>query len=177
MVRPANMYKHLPGKGFKIVEVKGIKIGILNLQGQVFMDPINSPFHVAMEVINEIKKETNLIIIDFHAEATSEKMALARYLDGQCTAIIGTHTHVQTADEQILENGTAFISDVGMTGPTNSIIGVDLKYVVERFVTGIPSRFTPAKGPFMLNALVLDICDKDLSVKSITRINKRSDGQ
>lgn len=171
ITRPANMSNSLPGKGYCIVDTPKGVIGILNLQGRVFMDLSDNPFECAIECLNEIRKYTNIIIIDFHAEATSEKVALAMYVDGLCSAVIGTHTHVQTADERILPNGTAFISDAGMTGPVNSIIGMDIKCVMEKFVTSIPTRFEPAKGNFMLNGVVIDICDNSGVAKEIFRIS------
>lgn len=170
IVRPANMSKSLPGKGWCIVNTNKGYIGILNLQGRVFMDHVDNPFECATECLHEMRQYTNIIVVDFHAEATSEKIALALYIDGLCSCVIGTHTHVQTADERILPNGTAFISDAGMTGPIHSIIGMDIKCVMEKFVRSMPTRFEPAKGSFMLNAVVIDICDNSGVAKDIYRI-------
>lgn len=174
MIRPANMSDSLPGKGYAIMNTPKGDIGIINLQGRVYMDLSDNPFECITECINRIRNYTNIIIVDFHAEATSEKIALAMYVDGLVSAVVGTHTHVQTADEQILKGGTAFISDVGMTGPVNGIIGMDVKCVMDKFVRSIPSRFEPAKGDFMLNAVVIDICDTTGKALNITRVSKKN---
>ncbi len=173
MVRPANFQKNLPGKGFDIVNTPKGDIGIINLQGRVYMDLCDNPFDCILECISKIREVTNIIIVDFHAEATSEKIALAMYIDGIASAVIGTHTHVQTADEQILAGGTAFISDVGMTGPINSIIGMNISCVMDRFVSSIPSKFEPAKGAYMLNAVVVDIDSSTGKANDIYRIFKK----
>lgn len=158
IVRPANFSKDLPGRGYDVAEAKGVKIGILDLQGRVYMDDsTDNPFECAKKCVEEIRKETNVIIVDFHAEATSEKIALAYYLDGTVSAVIGTHTHVQTADERILEKGTAFITDAGMTGPVESIIGMKKNAVVDKFINNIPRKFEPAEGKAMLNGVLLEI--------------------
>jgi len=170
IIRPANFSKNLPGKGYAVVETPKGKIGILNLQGRIFMDPVDNPFECAMQCVNELQCEASIIIVDFHAEATSEKIAMANYLDGMVSAVLGTHTHVQTADERILPGGTAFISDVGMTGASNGIIGMDSKAIVDRFVYSLPKKFEPANGKAQVNAVVLEINELTGITESVTRI-------
>jgi len=158
LLRPANYPEDVFGSGSIVMKTaSGEKIGVLNLSGRVFMQPLDCPFKVAKKEIEALKEQTNIIIVDFHAEATSEKSAIGWYLDGEVSAIVGTHTHVQTADEKILPKGTAFITDVGMTGPTNSIIGVKVEQIVNKFLTHIPVRFETAKGEAMLSCVLLDI--------------------
>lgn len=158
--RPANYAPSCPGRGFGIIERKGLKLGVLNLQGQVFMPPIDSPFvcaDSALEVLKAQGGENVPVFVDIHAEATSEKLALAYYLDGRVSAVIGTHTHVQTADERILPRGTAFMSDAGMTGGHEGIIGVTYESVRNKFLTGLPVKFEPAIGLAAFNGVVIEI--------------------
>ena len=173
VIRPANFHKDLPGRGYDIRETKSGKIGILNLQGRVYMDPSDNPFEVADECIKKIKEETNVIIVDFHGEASSEKIALGHYLDGRVSAVVGTHTHVQTADEKILPKGTAFITDVGMCGPSDSIIGMNTSLVLEKFVYSVPRRFEPASGKPQINAVIIDIDPVSGKSNNIERIFER----
>jgi metallophosphoesterase (TIGR00282 family) len=140
------------------------------------MPTIDCPFKVAEHEIDLLKQATDLILIDFHAEATSEKQAFARFVDGRVSAVIGTHTHVQTADEQILPGGTAFISDVGMTGPSDSVIGMEFSDVIGRFLTQIPTKFRVAKGTPVLSAVVLDLEEESGRAKAITRLQLREEG-
>jgi len=171
IVRPANYPPGTPGKEFVIVDVKGHKIGILNLLGRVFMNALDCPFRTADTLLDKISKETNTIIVDMHAETTSEKTAMGHYLDGRVTAVLGTHTHVMTADERMLPSGTAYISDVGMTGGYDSVIGMDKDQIVARFLTGIPQRFEPVtKGKGLLNAVLLKIDPKTGKAKELKRI-------
>ncbi len=144
LIRPANFSPLAPGNSFSLVEKDGITLGVISLIGRVFMDNYENPFIVGEKIVNEIRKKTSHIVIDFHAEATSEKKALAYYFDGKVSAVIGTHTHVQTADECILRNGTGYITDVGMTGPYDSIIGNNIEDVLTRFLKGIPRRLEVA---------------------------------
>jgi 2',3'-cyclic-nucleotide 2'-phosphodiesterase len=175
LIRPANYPGGTPGEGYYIAETqKGVRVGVLNILGQVFLDPLACPFHTANECIVDIKKKTNIIIIDFHAEATSEKTALGWYLDGQVTAVLGTHTHITTADERILPKGTGYITDVGMTGPSNSILGINPDIVIKKFLTHLPARFEVASGPIELNAVILDIDDAGTTT-SIRRIRRTID--
>ncbi len=167
IVRPGNYPPGTPG--LEKLVINGI--GIINLVGRVFMKEADCPFRTADRLINEIKKETQTIIVDFHAEATSEKYALGWYLDGKATAVIGTHTHVQTADERILPNGTAYLTDVGMVGPYNSVIGVEIEPIVSRFLTLIPKKFEPAKtGPCVFNAVKVTADETNGKAVKIERI-------
>lgn len=168
-VRPANYPAGAPG--LQKLVVNGV--GIINLCGRVFMHEMDCPFRRADELISELRKETNIILVDFHAEASSEKAALGWYLDGRASAVLGTHTHVQTADEKILPKGTAFISDVGMVGALNSIIGVEISPIIEKFITQIPKRFeVEKKPPYILNAVCVDIDEATGKAAAISRVNK-----
>jgi metallophosphoesterase (TIGR00282 family) len=146
---------------------------VLNLAGRIFMQPIDCPFVTAKSKIAELRKKTKVIIVDIHAEATSEKKALGWYLDGEVSAVLGTHTHVQTADDEILPQGTAYLSDVGMTGPFDSVIGVKKEAVIERFLTMVPNKFEVAKGDVRLQAALLDIDSKTGKANSIERISEK----
>jgi metallophosphoesterase (TIGR00282 family) len=169
LIRPANYPPGCPGSGHFIDEVEGVKLGILNLMGRVYMSDIDCPFRVADRKLKEIREVTDIVIIDFHAEATSEKQALAYYLDGRVSAIIGTHTHVQTADETVSERGTAYITDVGMTGAHDSIIGMAKGPSLERFLTGMPKRFSSAKDDVKISGVVLTISAEDGGAENIER--------
>ncbi len=172
LLRPANYPAGVPGRGWGLFEPQlgKPKIGIINLEGRVFMHSLDNPFPLAKQIIAEIRKETPVILVDFHAEVTSEKRALGWFLDGQVSAIIGTHTHVQTADEEILPKGTAYLTDAGMTGGRDSIIGVEKEDVIRRFLTQMPSRFTPAKKDCRLNGAVVTIDDETGQALNIERL-------
>lgn len=173
MIRPANYPATAPGKGYQIVETdNGLKIGILNISGRTFMPPLDCPFRTADTIIEEISSVANIIIVDFHAEATSEKVAMGWYLDGRVTLVAGTHTHVQTADERILPNGTAYITDIGMTGPINSVLGIDKERVINKFITQMPVRFEVAKGPAELNGIIVAVNDVTGKAVAISRIRE-----
>jgi len=173
LIRPANYPEGVPGKGHDIFSSKGIKYGVINLVGRVFMPCVNCPFTIADPLIEKIKKETNIIIVDFHGEATSEKNAFAWYQDGKISAVIGTHTHIQTADERILPKGTALITDAGMVGSYDSVIGVQKEQIIKRFLFSIPEHFEPEKkGPGLFNGLLLNIDDKSGKTREIKRIYK-----
>ncbi|HJZ67066.1 MAG TPA: TIGR00282 family metallophosphoesterase, partial [Blastocatellia bacterium] len=147
LLRPANYAPDAPGRGVWIGSTaSGTPVAVINVQGRVFMPPTDCPFRTADRLLAEIGNRARVIIVDHHAEATSEKQAMGRYLDGRVSAVVGTHTHVQTADEQILAGGTAYITDLGMTGPYDSVIGVEAQLVITRFVRGMPSRYHPATG-------------------------------
>lgn len=169
LVRPANYPQELPGRGSAVIDGK---LGIINLLGRVYMDPLDCPFKALDRELADLKSRVRIIIVDIHAEATSEKCALAWYADGRVSGVFGTHTHVQTADERVFPCGTSFISDVGMTGPGEGIIGVDKDIVMEKFRFGMPVRFEPAKGYVQFNAVHLDIDDKTGKTISIRRINR-----
>ncbi|MCX6827464.1 MAG: TIGR00282 family metallophosphoesterase [candidate division Zixibacteria bacterium] len=169
LLRPANYPSGVPGVGYLIDDINGTKVAILNLMGRLFIKEIDCPFRVAERELRKIREVTETIIVDFHAEATSEKQALAHFLDGQVSAVIGTHTHVQTADETISERGTAYISDVGMTGPHDSIIGMDKTASTERFLTGMPKRFTCAAGGLKISGVVVTIDTDDGGADHIER--------
>jgi len=171
LLRPANYPAGVPGFGSLVMNTaSGEKIGILNLSGRVFMNSLDCPFQTVQKELPLLKERTSVIIVDMHAEATSEKCAMAWFLDGEVSAVIGTHTHVQTADEKILPKGTAFISDVGMTGPVDSIIGVKKEQIINKFLTHIPTRFETAKGESMLSCVVLEINAKTGASTSIQRL-------
>jgi metallophosphoesterase (TIGR00282 family) len=167
LIRPANYPKGVPGKGYGYVINKGIKIGIINLAGRVFLTPLENPFTMIIPLINSMSTETPVILVDFHAEATSEKVALGWLLNGKASAVLGTHTHIQTADARILDQGTAYITDVGMTGPRDSVLGVKKEIVINNFLTQMPVRFEVASGINQLNAVILDI---DENTGKATRI-------
>lgn len=173
IIRPANYSKNNPGKGYNIYECKGKKIGVINLIGRTSMSVLSeNPFLVAKQIVSEIKKQVDIIIIDFHAEATAEKIALGYYLDGEITVLFGTHTHVQTADETILEKGTGYITDIGMTGPIKSVIGMDVNASIKRFETSLPEKYKIAEGKGKFNSCLFEIDDKTNKVVKIERINK-----
>jgi hypothetical protein len=158
VIRPANFPQDTPGKGYTIIKVNQTKIGVINLQGRTYLPAIDCPFKKADELIKSIRQETPIIIVDFHAEATSEKEAMGWYLDGKVSTVLGTHTHVQTADERILPKGTAYITDVGMTGPQNGILGMKKEAIIYRFLTAMPARFEVLKEePFQLNAVLVTV--------------------
>lgn len=171
LIRPANYPDDAPGKGiYSFVARNGVPIAVLNLSGQVFMESLVCPFRKADELLASLDKEVKVILLDFHAEATSEKVAMGWYLDGRVSAVCGTHTHIQTADERILPKGTAYITDVGMTGPRDSVIGVVKELVIEKFVTKMPRRFEVAMGDYQLNAVLIEIDEDTGKATSIVRI-------
>jgi len=171
VLRPANFAPGVPGYGSIICRLPdGTKVAVLNLSGRVFMANVDCPFRKALSEIEALERETNIIIIDFHAEATSEKIAFGYFVDGKASAVIGTHTHVQTADEKILQHGTAYITDVGMTGPVRSVIGIDVEQIIQRFLTGMPDRFETAQGKGILSAVVVAISSETGKAESIQRI-------
>ena len=175
LLRPLNFPHETPGKGLFVAEAKnGKKIAVINLLGRVFIRyNVNCPFGAAKEALKQVHKETNIVMVDFHGEATSEKMALGYFLDGKVSCVFGTHTHVQTADEKILPKGTAFITDIGMTGPFDSVIGQNKESIVERFLTSIPHKFEVATGDVALNGIVVTINDKTGLAEKILRIQRR----
>lgn len=174
ILRPANYPKADPGRGVTIVESSdGINVGVMNILGRVFLSAIECPFKTAQELAAQLKEKTPIIIVDIHAEATSEKIALGKFLDGSVSAVLGTHTHVQTADEAILTLGTAYITDVGMTGPFDSVIGRKTGQIIERFLTQMPAKFEVAAGDIRLQGAIIDIDDKTGKASRIERVHER----
>jgi hypothetical protein len=172
LLRPANYPAVVPGHGSVVYSTPaGETVGVLNLAGRIFMQPIDCPFVCAKKEIARLKTKTNVIIVDIHAEATSEKKALGWYLDGEVSAVLGTHTHVQTADDEILPGGTAYLSDVGMTGPFDSVIGIRKETIIEKFLTQIPNKFDVAKNDVRLQGVLLDIDAATGKALAIERIS------
>jgi metallophosphoesterase (TIGR00282 family) len=171
VVRPANYPEGTPGKGYCLVSIAdGIKVAVVNIMGRVFMEPLRSPFLVADEIIEQVKKETNIIFVDFHAEATAEKVAMGWYLDGRVSAVVGTHTHVQTADERILPGGTAYLTDAGCCGPRDGVIGMDKESVFKRMVKQLPARFDVAAGPAIMCGVLYNIDSDTGKALSVQRV-------
>jgi 2',3'-cyclic-nucleotide 2'-phosphodiesterase len=160
LLRPANFPPGTPGVGHVTVKAGPHKVAVLNLMGRVFMLPIDCPFRKADDIVPELRRETPIVLVDMHAEATSESVAMGWHLDGRVSAVVGTHRHVQTADERVLPGGTAYITDLGMTGPTDGVIGVDREIILQRFLGQMPVRFEPAKGPAALHGVVI-VVDPD----------------
>ena len=171
ILRPANYPKGVVGKGLGLYECKGKNIAVINFLGRVDINILTeNPFILAKEMVEDLQNKVDMIFIDFHAEATAEKIAMGRFLDGKITALFGTHTHVQTADEQILPQGTAYITDLGMTGPKDSVIGMDIKASLKRFETTLPEKYKLAEGESILNAVKFEIDDKTNKAIKIKRI-------
>jgi len=183
LLRPANFPDGTPGKGSFVGTAKnGVKFAVLNLQGRVFLTPIDDPFRKADEELAAVPAGVGFVLVDMHAETTSEKLAMGWYLDGRVTAVVGTHTHVVTADEHVLPQGTAFICDVGMTGPHGGVIGMDREGIIKRFLDGMPARFEVASGDVMMNCVLIETDDAGprnvsgrLRAKSIARLQLRAD--
>lgn len=176
LIRPANYPEGTPGRGYCIYPFRAKNIGVINLSGRAFMPALDCPFQRVEDILHEIKDECDVIFVDFHAETTSEKMALANYLDGRINALVGTHTHVQTADERLLPQGTAYISDLGMVGPFNSILGVKTDIIIRKFTTAMPCRFDlEESGPMVYSAVIVDIDDATNRTVSIERVQLRED--
>lgn len=173
LLRPANYPQGVPGRGSIVIRARsGERIGIINLAGRIFMEPLDCPFQTVLREIETVKSETSCIVIDMHAEATSEKIAMGCLLDGQVSAVLGTHTHVQTADERILPSGTAFITDVGMTGSLDSVIGLDKQSAIQRFLTQMPMWFKVADAGIALSGVLVEIdaaTGKSLEIKRILK--------
>ncbi|MFA5144884.1 MAG: TIGR00282 family metallophosphoesterase [Candidatus Omnitrophota bacterium] len=175
ILRPLNFPSGAPGRGFGIFKTKdgGLKVGVISVNGRVFMEALECPFRSAMAAVEAIAAQTNIIIVDIHAEATSEKVALSWYLNGRVSAVLGTHTHIQTADERILSKGTACLTDAGMTGPYNSVIGRRVENVLERFLTSIPVKFEVAEEDIQLHGAVVGIDEQTGKANSIIRIQRK----
>jgi 2',3'-cyclic-nucleotide 2'-phosphodiesterase len=172
LLRPANYPAGVPGRGSYVAQTgDGRAVGVINVMGRVFMQSIDDPFAVVLKEIEAIRHRSKVIVVDFHAEATSEKVAMGWHLDGKVTLVVGTHTHVQTADERILPNGTAYITDAGMTGPHDSIIGMEREPSLARFLNGMPSRYEPATGNPRLNGVLVEADDRTGRATAITRVS------
>ncbi|HEV8472628.1 MAG TPA: TIGR00282 family metallophosphoesterase [Methylomirabilota bacterium] len=170
LLRPANFPTGTPGSGFITVKAGPHRVAVLNLMGRVFMAAIDCPFRKADEILPELRKDTPIILVDMHCEATSESQAMGWYLDGRASAVVGTHRHVQTADERVLPGGTAYITDLGTTGPTEGVIGVDRELILQRFLTQMPARFEPAKGPAALHGVVIVVDPETGRASDIRRL-------
>lgn len=172
LLRPANLPAGAPGAGHCVARAaNGVNVGVVNVMGRVFMNAIDDPFRVVLTEIEKVKKDAAIVLVDFHAEATSEKVAMGWHLDGRATAVVGTHTHVQTADERLLLQGTAYITDAGMTGPHDSVIGVERQAILSRFLTGLPQRFETARENPRLNGIIVDADERTGRATSITRLS------
>lgn len=172
VARPYNFPSGAPGQGVGIIDKGRYRVAVINMQGTAYLEPLSNPFAEIDKAMNECDG-CKIIIVDFHAEATAEKRAMGFYLDGKATAVLGTHTHVQTADEQLLPNGTAYITDVGMCGPVQSVLGIEPKLTIKKFKTNLPVRFENAQGEYAINGVLLEIDEKSGKAASIERVNIR----
>ena len=172
-LRPLNYPAGVPGRGANVFQVRNLPpIGVMNVQGRVFMPPMENPFTMADDAVNRLREQTRIIFVDFHGEATSEKIAFGRFMDGRVSAVVGTHTHVQTADEQILPNGTGYLSDAGFTGPQDGCLGREIEPVLNKFLTGMPQRFEVARNRVRLLGALIRIDDASGKAMSIQRVNE-----
>lgn len=177
IIRPLNYPPDRPGDGVYLTEKDGMRIAVINLIGKVYLDEKNScPFVTGKKAVENVKDRADIIVVDFHAEATSEKQALGYYLDGEATAVYGTHTHVQTNDDRILPGGTAYLTDVGMTGPVESVIGLKKEIAIPRFLGERTKTFEWAEGEAMINGIVYGIDESDFKVRNMTKINRKYNG-
>lgn len=175
LVRPANYAEGAPGQGMAFIKAGGKQLAIINLQGRTFLPPIDCPFRKADELIEEAREHTNNILVDFHAEATSEKIAMGWHLDGRASIVLGTHTHVQTNDDTILPGGTAYITDVGMVGPKEGVLGMERNAVLHKFITQLPVRFVVDEGKWHLHAISVQIDDATGQARKIEKIRLTED--
>jgi 2',3'-cyclic-nucleotide 2'-phosphodiesterase len=172
LLRPANFAPGVPGRGWSLYETARGPVAVVNLIGRVFMAPADCPFRAADQILETIADRTRVILVDMHAEATSEKVGMGRYLDGRVSAVVGSHTHVQTADEMVLPKGTAFITDTGMCGPLDSVIGMRTEQVLKRFVDQLPARYDVGDGPPLLQAVAIDVDEATGRARGIRRIRE-----
>jgi hypothetical protein len=174
LLRPANFAPGVPGVGACVRQARasGVRVGVLNLIGRVFMGPAECPFQVASRAVESLRAQAAVILVDMHAEATSEKQGMGRFLDGRVSAVVGSHTHVQTADETVFPAGTAYITDAGMCGPSDSVLGVRTELVLRRFLTQMPVRFDVASGPVGVHGVVIDVDEASGHARSIGRIHE-----
>ena len=176
IVRPANFSPKSPGRGWQTFDSPAGSVTVINLIGRVFMQPnYDCPFRTADSILGKKSEMAKIIVVDMHAEATSEKIAMGRYLDGRVSAVVGTHTHVQTSDETILPGGTAYLTDLGMTGPKDSVLGREVEPVLNRFLTGMPTRFGVAKNDICLEGLIVEVDEQSGQATSVERIRERAD--
>jgi hypothetical protein len=178
LIRPANFPPGVPGTGWTVRKARrsGVPVGVVNLIGRVFMGPADCPFRAAEAIVSEIRREAAVVLVDMHAEATSEKVGMGRFLDGKVSAVVGSHTHVQTADEAVLPGGTAHLSDAGMCGPEDSILGVRSDRVLERFLSQMPVRFDVASGPVIVQGVFVDVDEATGRATGIRRLRERGEG-
>lgn len=170
LIRPANYPGDCPGQGYHIYNAGfNKKIAVINLSGRIYLPPLDCPFQIANDILEKLPKTVDYTIVDFHAEATSEKLALGYYLDGKVTAVLGTHTHIQTADERIMPKGTGYITDLGMTGPVHSILGMEIEPIIDKFLSGRPTRFDVAKGQAQIQGVILQLDDDSSKLLEIKR--------
>ena len=176
LLRPANYPAQSPGKGFAIFKSRsGLKVGVLNLQGRIFMGPSEDPFTIGLQIVERLRAETPVILVDMHCEATSEKQAMGWFLDGKVSCVFGSHTHVPTADQRILPGGTAYVTDIGMTGPYDSVIGIEKEQIIQKFLDQIPTRFKIAKENPILQAILVEIDPQSGHALSIRRITQKGE--
>lgn len=175
LLRPANYAPGCPGRGLVSIDVKGVRVSVLVLQGRVFMSPADCPFRCADALLARTGDLGRVVLVEIHAEATSEKCAMGHYLDGRVTSVVGTHTHVQTADERLLPKGTAYLTDLGMTGPDHSVIGMDVPTVIPRFLTGMPTKFEVAEGPLYLHGALIEVDAKTGRARKIKRVREAAE--
>lgn len=171
IIRPYNFHSNAPGKGYVIKERNGVKVAVINLQGKVYMNTIACPFLAIDDLLEKLKNKVDLIVLDFHAEATSEKQAMGYNVDGRAQIVFGTHTHIQTSDSKILENGTAYITDVGMTGPHGGVLGMEKANIIKRFKDNLPTRFSPSEKEPRINGIIVEVDKNTKKAKSIERID------
>ena len=177
VLRPLNYGDQAPGRGYTIIEAGGKKIAVINLLGRVFMQPMDCPFNAIKKVLEDIRKTTKIIFVDMHAEATSEKLAMGYFLAGKVSAVVGTHTHIPTADERIIDESTAYITDLGMVGSCDSILGREKQQIIERFVTNLPVRFNLAQADLRLQGVLIEVDDLSGKALSIKRVEYKKDNQ
>lgn len=175
VIRPLNYGELAAGRGYLIKEISGKKIGVVNLLGRVFMQPMDCPFRAVRNIIEDLKAKVKVIIVDMHAEATSEKLAMGYFLSGKVTAVLGTHTHIPTADERVIDDFTAYITDVGMTGSFDSILGREKHQIIERFVTNMPVRFNLAQGDVRMQGVIIEADEATGKALSIKRVEYKQD--
>ena len=175
LIRPLNYGESSAGRGYIIKKASGIKIGVINLMGRVFMQPVDCPFKAVKNILEDVRREAKVVFVDVHAEATSENLALGYFLSGKVSAVAGTHTHIPTADERIIDNFTAYITDVGMTGSFDSVLGREKHQIIERFITNMPVRFNLAQGDVRMQAVLVEVDEESGKALSIKRVEYKKE--